>query len=84
MINGDYDKTDDDHGIRVNRIQQVMNGVVAAEEAAADAFAVQHCGKSTVIAMLDYVIQKRKQRNTMDGMIAIRELELRKNAVKRL
>lgn len=34
--------------------------------------------------MLDYIIATRKKRNTADGKEAIKELELRKQAVKRL
>ena len=84
FLNGDLDKDRDDAEIRQERVIEILKGIVAPEELAADRFAVEHCGKNAVIRMLDTVIETRKRRQTADGLIALKELELRKQAVKRL
>lgn len=85
LISGsaEEDKRSDEQ-IRSERILNILKGKVAQEELEADKFAVDHCGKNAVMQMLDNTISTRKKRNTADGAIAIRELELRKSAVKRL
>ncbi len=84
LVNGDFDLQRDEYETSDNRAKQVLAGKVASEELAADAFAVYHCGKSAVISMLDYIIQRRKKTNTINDFLAIKELELRKKAVKKL
>lgn len=83
-INGDMDNQIDDLEIRQERVLQILKGKVAPNELEADRFAVEHCGKNAVMQMLDIVIATRKKRNTADGEIALKELELRKQAVKRM
>ena len=82
MINGDLD-VNNHIDLREERIINILNGIVDPKELAADRFAVEHCGKNAVIRMLDHIIAIRKRRNTVDGLIAIKELELRKQAAQR-
>lgn len=84
FIHGDLDKDFNREEAWQERVLQIMKGKVADNELAADSFAVEHCGKNAVMKMLDIVIETRKKRNTPDGEIAIKELELRKQAVKRM
>lgn len=83
-INGDLDKSYSGDEIMQDRLLAIMKGTVVSTELAADMFAVEHCGKNAVMQMLDNVIAMRKKRNTADLEIALKEFELRKQAVKRL
>lgn len=83
-INGDLDENFSGDEVRRDRVLEILKGNVDPKELAADRFAVEHCGKNAVMQMLDNIIATRKKRNTTDGAIAIKELELRKQAVKRL
>ena len=84
LFNGDFDSDTDRDEASQERIIEILKGKVASNELAADRFAVEHCGKNAVMQMLDIVIATRKKRNTADGEIALKELELRKQAVKRI
>ena len=84
FINGDFDEQIDNAEIKNRRKNAVLSNSVDPKELAADQFAVEHCGKNAVMQMLDYLIATRRKRNTADGKDAIKEMELRKQAVKRL
>lgn len=62
----------------------IAHNQVAEEELLADRFAVIQCGKNAVNRMLDYLIQSRKQRGYGSNDPGIIEIQLRKNAVKRI
>ena len=83
LVNGDFDKERDNNAIRQERESMIQQGKVMPVELAADRFAVEHCGKNAMIRMLDIVISTRKIRDPFD-IFAIKELELRKQAVKRM
>jgi hypothetical protein len=53
-------------------------------ERRADLFAVRYVGKPVFIRSMDYMIEQRKRRNDAAVNVAIREFELRKQAVKNL
>jgi hypothetical protein len=59
-------------------------GRVYDMERRADLFAVRYVGKSVFIRSMDYMIEQRKRRNDAAVNVAIREFELRKQAVKNL
>lgn len=84
FVNGDFESDLDRDEASQIRVAETLKGKVASNELAADRFSVEHCGKNAVMQMLDIVIATRKKRNTEDSEIALRELELRKQAVKRL
>ena len=84
LVNGDFDAEIGTNEIKRERAIEILKGKVMPNELAADRFAVEHCGKNAVMKMLDIIMSTRKKRNTADGEIAIRELELRKQAVKRI
>ena len=84
LINGDFESDIDRDKASQMRVIEILQGKVSSNELAADRFAVEHCGKNAVMQMLDIVIATRKKRNTADGEIALKELELRKQAVKRM
>lgn len=84
LVNGDFVSGMDHDEASQERIIELLKGKVSSKELAADRFAVEHCGKNAVMQMLDIVIATRKKRNTPDGEMALKELELRKQAVKRI
>ncbi len=84
IANGDFDIDTDRDEISRERMIEILKGKAAPNELAADRFAVEHCGKNAVMQMLDIIIATRKKRNTSDGEIALKQLELRKQAVKRI
>lgn len=67
------------------RRQQLEAGKVFEPELNADAFAVNHVGKSTMIQAIDYMIKKRKERkNDPVKELSLKEFELRKKAISRM
>ncbi len=84
LINGDLDAEKSDDEIVEERLLGIISGKVDTKELAADRFAVEHCGKNAVLRMLDHVMMTRKNRHTTDEALALRELELRKQAVIRM
>ena len=84
LVNGDFDSKIEDDAVSQERVIAILGGYVAPNELAADRLAVEHCGKNAVMQMLDIVMSTRIKRNTADGELALKELELRKKAVKRM
>lgn len=84
LVNGDMERQLSTSEIKRERELDILRGKIPANERAADCFAVEHCGKSAVIQMLDIMNAVRKKRNTVDLALALTELELRKQAVKKM
>ncbi len=84
MVNKHFDIEKSSDEVMRERCNFILLGKVDPNELSADRFAVEHCGKNAVMQMLDHLISIRKERNTVDGSIAIREMELRKKAIMRL
>ena len=68
--------------IKDERLRCILEGCVQEIEKNADAFAVSVVGEHTVVRMLDYLIDKRRERKDKGMELAIREFELRKEAVQ--
>lgn len=92
-VNGDLNEESDDAEAQSNerprvrteeRLKAILAGKVDEHELKADAFAVSKIGKNTFIRSLDHMINMRKKRGDKDMELAIRELELRKKAVKNM
>lgn len=84
LVNNDFERTVDGKEAMNNRSFMIAHNQVAEEELLADRFAVIQCGKNAVNRMLDYLIQSRKQRGYGSNDPGIIEIQLRKNAVKRI
>ena len=67
-----------------NRAQAISVGGIIDEELLADQFAVQHAGKSAVIALLDDLIRRRRIRNDDAMELAVAEMERRKRVIKNM
>ena len=87
-VNGDLDTmkkaglTSQD--IRAARVSLITQGNVSPAEAAADKFAVENAGKSSLINALDCLIAMRRKRNDPAMALAIKEFESRKRAVMKM
>lgn len=85
FVNGDlHDTSRNARDMAEERMQCVMEGRVQEMDRKADAFAVASVGKNTFMRSLDYL--KKKRMETVDNSMVyeIKELELRKKAVRSL
>ena len=84
-INGDLNQTGlTNQQIQEDRLRCIQMGRVYEMERRADLFAVRYVGKPVFIRSMDYMIEQRKRRNDAAVNVAIREFELRKQAIKNL
>lgn len=88
-LNGDLDPANHEGAYDYDRESQlradaIIAGKVDQKELAADEFACRECGKHAVNMLIDYLIQARKERGDWSADLAIRELELRKKAIRKL
>lgn len=84
LVNGDFESLISMEVAMKNREKLVRQNRVAEEELLADRFAVEQCGKETVLAMLDHLIATRIKRGYGLNDVGIIEAGLRKRAVNRL
>lgn len=85
LVNGDFEEDESpEHAMGFREFIVRVGGMADEKEKLADRFAVEHCGKNAVMKYLDYVIKTRKERGYDETDTGIMELELRKNAVKKL
>lgn len=83
--NGDlHDTSRSARAMAEERMQCVMAGCVPEREQKADTFAVECVGKNIVMRSLDYLKKKRTQTVDNSMVYEIKELELRKKAVRNL
>lgn len=84
LVNGNFESLISMEAAMKNREKLVGQNRVAEEELLADRFAVEQCGKETVLAMLDHLIATRIKRGYGLNDVGIIETGLRKQAVNRL
>ncbi len=84
LVNGDFESGETGEQAMDYRYYMGMKGMADEKELKADRFAVEHCGKNAVNKYLDYILKTRKERGFDNADFGNKEIELRKNAVKKL
>ena len=82
FMNGDLEKDVDVNQYNKERMRCLILGTVTSEEYKADKFAADEMGQDLMISSLDKMIRIRKKRNDKGMNSAIKEVELRKIALK--
>ena len=84
IIHGVFDKGPGGRETMEKRIMLIQQNKVAEEELLADQFAVEQCGKTIVLDMLNHVLSTRKKRGYDLNDVGIWEIVLRKRAVRQM